>query len=363
MLLYNNIMEGAMDKLNVAVIFGGVSSEYEISCLSAANVVSILDPEKYNVYLLGITKDGKWMLTDADCEAIRKNKWQSANCKSAFISPDRSVHGICVPDGEDIYIDVAFPIMHGKNGEDGAIAALLKLAGVPQTTTTMTSGANSMDKVLTKLICDKAGIAQADWEFFYSAELEKSCDRAVSVIESRFDYPVFVKPASAGSSVGVSKCSDREELVKGLLLAAKEDFKVLVEETIVGFEVEAAVLGNSELFCPTCGQIAPSEEFYSYDSKYNDENSKTFIPALVSEKAQAEVIENAKKVFAAMECQGFSRIDFFVTEDERVIFNELNTIPGFTDISMYPKLMAYGGLEGTALADRLITLALAEDRI
>lgn len=352
-----------MKKLNVAVIFGGVSSEYEISCLSAANVISILDKDKYNLYLVGVTRDGRWFLTDADAEAVRQNKWLECACTPAAVSPDRSVHGISVKDGDDIYIDVAFPIMHGKNGEDGKIAALLSLAGIPQTSTTMTSAANSMDKVLTKLICDRAGILQADFEFFYSAELKKDTSRAVSVIESRFDYPVFVKPSSAGSSVGVSKCTDRESLVKGLLVAADEDFKVLVEETIVGVEVEAAVLGNSELVCDTCGQIAPSEEFYSYDSKYNDENSKTFIPALVSESAQKTVIENAKKVYRAMECQGYSRIDFFVTDDERVIFNELNTIPGFTDISMYPKLMAYSGIAGSALADRLIELALSEDRI
>ena len=163
--------------------------------------------------------------------------------------------------------------------------------------------------------------------------------------------------------MGVNKARNREELADALVVAAEHDFKVLVEECIIGNEVEAAVLGNSTLFCPTCGQIAPSEEFYSYDSKYNDENSKLFIPAKISEKAANTVMDYAKKVYSAMECQGLSRVDFFVTEDERVIFNELNTIPGFTDISMYPKLMAYGGLEGSALADKLVELALSEDRI
>lgn len=352
-----------MKKLNVAVIFGGVSSEYEISCLSAANVISILDEEKYNVFKLGITKDGAWYLTDADADSIRKNNWLSDKCRKAFITPDRSFHGIFVDGGDNIHIDVAFPVMHGKNGEDGAIAALLQLAGIPQTSTTMTSGANSMDKVITKIICEKAGIAQADFEFFYARDIEKESGAAVEKIESRFEYPVFVKPSSAGSSVGVNKCHNRQELVSALYEAAKHDFKVLVEECIIGSEVEAAVLGNSELFCPTCGQIAPSEEFYSYDSKYNDENSKLFIPAKISENAAQRVIEYAKKVYSAMECQGLSRIDFFVTENEDIIFNELNTIPGFTDISMYPKLMAYGGLEGKTLADRLIELALSEDRI
>ncbi len=352
-----------MKKLNVAVIFGGVSSEYEISCLSAANVISILDPEKYNVFKIGITSDGKWYLTDASAENIRENNWLDDDCKQAFIAPDRSVHGIYVSDGQTIRIDVAFPIMHGKNGEDGAIAALLQLAGIPQTSTTMTSGANSMDKVLTKIICDRANIPQADFEFFYARNLKAQCEDAVRLLESRFEYPMFVKPSSAGSSVGVNKCHNRQELIDGLKEAAKHDFKVLVEECIVGCEVEAAVLGNSTLFCPTCGQIAPSEEFYSYDSKYNDENSKLFIPAKISEKAYNLVIDYAKKVYAAMECQGLSRVDFFVTDDDKIIFNELNTIPGFTDISMYPKLMAYGGLEGKALADKLIELALSEDRI
>lgn len=352
-----------MSKLNVAVIFGGVSSEYEISCLSAANVISILDSSKYNIYVLGITSDGKWYLTDADTQSIRENRWQSCGCRPAFISPDRSVHGICVPGGEKIYIDVAFPVMHGKNGEDGAMAALFKLAGIPQATTTMTSAANSMDKVLTKIICDRAGIVQADWEYFYAADIKNDTAYAIEKIEQRFSYPVFVKPSNAGSSVGVSKCTDRQSLVNGLILAADHDFKVLVEEAITGYEVEAAVLGNSTLICPTCGQIAPSEEFYSYDSKYNDDNSKLFIPALISDNAKNTVIENAKKVYRAMECQGMARVDFFVTPDERVIFNELNTIPGFTDISMYPKLMAYGGFEGSALADELIALALSDDRI
>ncbi len=350
-------------KPNIAVIFGGVSSEYEVSCLSAANVLSIIDKDKYNVYVLGITPKGKWFLTQADVEQIRNNKWLDAENRVAFISPDRSVHGICVPGGENIKIDVAFPVMHGKNGEDGSVAALLSLAGIKQVTTTMTSGANSMDKVITKIICDKAGITQADFEFFYDRDIKNNLNSVVEKIESRFDYPVFVKPSSAGSSVGVSKCYNKTQLKAGLVLAAKHDFKVLVEENIIGAEVECAVIGNSVPECATCGQIAPSADFYSYDSKYNDENSLLFIPAKISDNAIKCVCEMAKRVYLAMECQGFSRVDFFVTDDEKIIFNEINTIPGFTDISMFPKLMAHSGLKGTALIDRLIELALSEDRI
>lgn len=349
-------------KLTVAVLFGGASSEHKISCKSAANVINILDTQKYNVVKVAITQNGEWFLTDADTKAIATDDWQEGSIP-AIISPDTKTHGILLENGKSIYVDVAFPILHGKNGEDGAIAALLKLAGIPQVTTTMTSGACSMDKVITKIICERAGIKTADFEFFYNYDILKDTAPAVELIEKRFDYPVFVKPSSAGSSVGVTKCSNRESLVSGLLEAAKHDFKILVEECVVGYEVEAAVLGNSELYCPVCGQIASADDFYSFDAKYNNPESLLFIPAKISEDCQKRVIQAAKQVYRAMECQGMSRVDFFVTDDEQIILNELNTIPGFTDISMYPKMMAYGGLEGYTLADRLIELAMAEDRI
>lgn len=349
-------------KLTVAVLFGGASSEHEISCKSAANVINILDTQKYNVVKLGITKQGEWLLTNAAPQDIAIGNWQNG-AKPAVISPDTKTQGILCEGGDVIKVDVAFPILHGKNGEDGAIAALLKLAGIPQVTTTMTSGANSMDKVLTKIICENAGIKTADFEYFYNYDIKKDVQKAVAIIEDRFDYPVFVKPSSAGSSVGVAKCTDTESLINGLYEAARHDFKILVEECIVGYEVEAAVIGNSEPFCPVCGQIAPAEDFYSYDAKYNNAESLLYIPAKISETAQKRVCELAICVYKAMECQGMSRIDFFVTDDEQIIFNELNTIPGFTDISMYPKLMAYGGIKGLDLADKLIELALSEDRI
>lgn len=348
-------------KLNVAVIFGGASSEHEVSCKSAVNVLSILNKDKYNVYKLGITKDGAWYLTDADGDAIKQGKWVEG-ARRAVISPDSKTHGILTSDGE-IYIDVAFPILHGKNGEDGAIAALLKIAGIPQVTTTMTSGANSMDKVLTHIICDAAGITMAPYRYCYSRECNDNVNAVADMVEGAFDYPVFVKPSSAGSSVGVNKATDRASLVSALTEAAKHDFKILVEQNINGVEVEAAVIGNSDPWCPVCGQIAAADEFYTYDAKYNNAESKVMIPALISEDCQARVRDMAVRVYKALECQGMSRVDFFVTADEQIIFNEINTIPGFTDISMYPKMMAYGGLEGEKLADKLVEYALSEDRI
>ncbi len=348
-------------KLNVAVIFGGASSEYEVSCKSAANVISILDLEKYNIYKLGVTKDGRWLLTTASTDDIRSDNWQ-AGAIPAVISPDSTTHGILC-DSVSVRIDVAFPIIHGKNGEDGAIAGLLQLANIPQVTTTMTSAANGMDKVITKILCQRAGIKVSDFEYFYAHELKKDPTYAIKKIESRFDYPVFVKPSSAGSSVGVTKCTDRDSLIAGLALAGAHDFKVLVEEAIDGVEVEAAVIGNFEPRCDVCGQIAAADEFYSYDAKYNNAESRVFIPAKIDKDLQKQVCEQAIIIYKTMECQGMSRVDFFVTKSGDIIFNEINTTPGFTDISMYPKMMDYCGLSGFALADELITLALSEDRI
>ena len=350
-----------MSKLNVAVIFGGASSEHEVSCKSAVNVLSILDSDKYNVYKLGITKEGAWYITDASADEIKNGEWVK-KATPAVISPDATTHGILAGD-KKIYIDVAFPILHGKNGEDGAIAALLKIAGIPQVTTTMTSGANGMDKVLTHIICENAGVPMAKYQFCYCHDIKNDVNAVADKMEEYFDYPVFVKPSSAGSSVGVNKATDRVSLVNALTLAAEHDFKILVEENIVGVEVEAAVIGNFDPWCPVCGQIAAADEFYTYDAKYNNAESKVMIPALVSQDCQARVRALAVSVYKALECQGMSRVDFFVTENEDIIFNEINTIPGFTDISMYPKMMAYGGLEGKKLADKLIEYALSEDRI
>lgn len=344
--------------MNVVVLFGGKSSEYEVSCSSACNVLNLLSDEKYNVYKLGITKDGAWFLTDASLEEIKSGAWATcADNEPAWILPDPSVGGIRTASGKEIKVDIAFPILHGKNGEDGTVAALLQLAGIPQITTSMTSAANSMDKALTKLICEKAGIPQADWTFVYSRELS-DMDAVVSKIEKALDYPIFVKPASAGSSVGISKCNDRAALMEGLRLAAEHDFKIVLEQTIVGQEVEVAVLGNNDLIASVPGEICPAVEFYTYDAKYNDSDSLLFIPARLDEAVQEKVRKAALDVFRAMECNGYARVDFFVQKDGKVIFNELNTIPGFTDISMYPKMMEASGIAGAELIERLIDLAM-----
>ena len=344
--------------MNIAVLFGGKSSEHEVSRSSVCNVLNLLQDDKYNLTVIGITKEGAWLKTEASLEEIKSGAWERhPSNEPAWILPDASIKGVRTASGKVIPIDVAAPILHGKNGEDGAIAALFQLAGIPQITTSMTSAANSMDKALTKLICEKAGIPQADWCFFYRHELA-DMEAVIARAEKALSYPIFVKPASAGSSVGISKCHDRAELTEGLKLAAEHDFKIVLEETIVGHEVEVAVLGNEELFASVVGEIAPAAEFYDYDAKYNDAASLLFIPARLEPEIAEQVRGIAKRVFSAMECNGYARVDFFVTEDGKPIFNELNTIPGFTDISMYPKLMEKSGIEGKELMARLIQLAL-----
>ncbi|MBQ7936545.1 MAG: D-alanine--D-alanine ligase A, partial [Clostridia bacterium] len=244
--------------MNIAVLFGGKSSEHEVSRNSVCNVLNCLKDEKYTVYTIGITKEGAWFWTHASQEEIRSGAWEErADNEAAWILPDPSVRGIYTASGKVLPVDAAYPVLHGKNGEDGSVAALFQLAGIPQVTTTMTSAANSMDKALTKLICEKAGIPQAAWTFVYSRELSDP-EAVMNKIEAELPYPIFVKPASAGSSVGISKCHNREELLKGLHLAAEHDFKIVLEETVVGKEVEIAVLGNEDPIASVVGEIAPA---------------------------------------------------------------------------------------------------------
>ncbi len=346
-------------KISIAVLFGGQSSEHEVSCKSAAHVLRNLSKEKYDIYALGITSNGNWMLTDASPEAIAQGNWEQREDNiCAVLSPDAAVKGIITATGKVIGIDVCFPILHGKNGEDGTLAALCQLAGIPQVGCSMTAGANCMDKVLTKIICDRAGIKQAAWTFYYKKQIDKDADAVVEDITRRFALPVFVKPASAGSSVGVSKASDAMSLKAALLTAAEHDGKILIEENIVGQEIEVAVLDAGIRCVSGCGEIAPTAEFYDYDAKYNDETSRLFLPARLSEDLAQKVREVAETVFDVMECKGMSRVDFFVTADGEIIFNEINTIPGMTQISMYPKLLAFCGYEDEKLMDALIEGAL-----
>lgn len=350
-----------MDKLNVCVIFGGNSTEHEISRLSAKNVINNLDKEKYNIYTLGITRDGRWLLYDGDTDSIADGSWENGAVKKAILSPDTADRGLLVFNGEKIDtvpIDVAFIIMHGKNGEDGTIQGLLELAEIPYTGPKVLASALCMDKAMVKELLQANGIPVTKG---ITVRHGDNLEDAVRKVNDTFAFPVFVKPSNAGSSIGASKASDNFELSAALEDALKHDTKALVEEYIDGIEVESAVLGNRNPKVARLGQIFSGHEFYDYDAKYKDGVSHTIIPADIPEETAAEISEFAKKAYIIAECSGFTRIDFFVEKGtNRVILNELNTIPGFTNISMYPMMWKASGLSYRETLDEIIRLGLEE---
>ncbi len=354
-------------KKTLLVIFGGASSEHEVSCKSAASVLRNLDAEKYDIYKVGITKGGNWFLTDSEPDDIETGAWEeNKNNRRAALSPDPSVGGLTLLhyDGtyETIKIDVAHPVLHGKHGEDGTMQGLLELAQIPYVGPGCTASAASMDKGITKLMILPTGVDQADFYLTDRHTFASNPEGIIAEIEEHFGgkYPLFVKPANAGSSVGISKAHDVKELFDGIRLAAVEDAKILIEETIVGREIEVAVLGNLHPKASVVGEILAANEFYDYEAKYINAASKTRIIDDLPEEKLNEIREDALTVYKAMGCKGLSRVDFFLTEDGRVVFNELNTLPGFTNISMYPKLWEATDLPYGELLDTLISLALDE---
>ncbi len=350
-----------MTKIKLCVIFGGASSEHEVSLKSAASVLSNIDTTKYEVHKLAISKEGGWYYYDGEPEGLAAlNDPASWTMDRAMISPDREEKAILrlTKTGVVRYpVDVVFPVLHGKNGEDGTVQGLLELAGIPYVGSKVIGSAVCMDKCMAKTVFRYAGIPQADW-----VEVKRGEDK-ISEIEEKLGYPCFVKPANAGSSVGITKAHNREELIEGIRVAFLEDYKILVEEMMYGTEVECSVMGNlSPVAAEVLGEIAPAAEFYDYDAKYNNAASILTIPANV-EKAQADRLRAlAVKAYAACECRGLSRVDFFLNKETGDMYlNEINTLPGFTSISMYAKLWAASGLSYKDLVDKLIDLAMQID--
>ena len=352
-----------MKKLSVCVLFGGISPEHEVSLRSAESVLNNIDTEKYNIFPVGITKEGDWILFGGtDYSMLPGGAWmEHPGNRRATISPVRG-QGLLSFEGDCVVrerIDVVFPVLHGENGEDGAMQGLLQMAGIPYVGPHVSASAVAMDKTLTKLVADQADVTQAAWELVRDKELSSHMDAVLDRLEGRFRYPMFVKPAGTGSSVGVSKAADREDLRMGLLRAGTYDPKILVEEFIHGREVEVAVMGNSSPVASVCGEIDSGAEFYDYDAKYITDTSVAYIPARIPEDVAEQVRDAAVKIYSAIGCQGLSRVDFFVTyEDNRVVFNEINTLPGFTSISMFPKLFGQSGIPYPQLIDELLRLAL-----
>ena len=346
-----------MSKQNLAVIFGGQSSEHEISCMSASNIIQCIDAQRYNIILVGITKEGHWVEA-ADLNAVQDGSWRQSKT-SIVLSPDAPRKGLYRMSEDEkaqfVHLDVIFPVLHGLYGEDGTVQGLFKLAGIPFVGCGLFASAAGMDKLYTKIIVDTLGIRQAKYVPVYKEELLKM-DEVVARVESALEYPVFVKPSRAGSSKGVNKAANREQLKNALVEAADNDRKILVEETIIGREVECAVLGNLDVKASGVGEILSADEFYDFDAKYYNSESKTLVDPPMPENMREQIREDAVKIFMALDGRGLSRVDFFLTESG-VVFNEINTLPGFTAISMYPMLWEAQGIPKKELVQKLIDLA------
>ena len=343
-------------KKSVLVIFGGQSSEHIVSCMSAVNVINNIDRERYDVTLIGITEEGRWLLVDG-VESIQNESWRRGSV-TAVLSPDATEKCVIVMDGaktEKIKIDVVFPVLHGLRGEDGTIQGIFELARIPYVGCGVLASAVSMDKLYTKIIVDSIGVRQAAFVPVMRDELS-DMTAVVKRVEDAFSYPVFIKPSNAGSSKGVSKAENREALVKGLEEAARHDRKILVEEMIVGHEIECAVFGNGKqpITASGVGEILAAADFYDFDAKYYNAESKTVVNPVLPGDAAERVREAAAAIFKAVDGYGLSRVDFFVTEKGEVIFNEINTLPGFTAISMYPMLFEAAGIGKKEMVNRLI---------
>lgn len=348
----------------VLVLFGGVSSEHDVSLVSAKSVIENIPKDKYNIICLGITKDGQWLKYSGNAQNLPDGKWleDETLLTPALISTDRVVPGLLLFTDtgiEMVGIDAAFPVLHGKNGEDGTVQGMLQLAGIPFVGCDMLSSAVCMDKAVTNALADVSGIPQAKWRSFKAYEFRSASGNLLKEAADYLGFPIFVKPANAGSSVGISKAKNTNELADAVQLAFKHDEKVVLEQGIAGMEVECAVMGNDEPLASVPGEVVPCNEFYDFDAKYVAGTSELHIPARLPEEKLEEIRASACRVYKMLGCSGMARVDYFVREsDGTVLLNEPNTIPGFTSISMYPKMFAASGLPYPELLDKLICLAI-----
>lgn len=349
------------------MIYGGKSAEHEVSLKSAASVVGAIPRDKYEVILVGINKEGRWLLGDGARRMLESGVNEPQTDKLVLL-PDASV-GLMELDLADNrrftqQIDVVFPVLHGTYGEDGTIQGLFELADVPYVGAGVVGSAVGMDKGMMKAVFREAGLPVVDRLVLRRSEWRKDESAVLRRIEERLSYPVFVKPANLGSSVGVSKARDGAELAQAISLAARYDRRILVEAAVPNpREIECSVLGNDEPIASVPGEIIPSREFYDYEAKYIDDRSRLIIPAELDASATERVRDLAVRAFQAVDCSGMGRVDFLVSRDDGSIWvNEINTIPGFTSISMYPKLWEASGLSYPDLLDRLIQLALERYR-
>jgi D-alanine-D-alanine ligase len=348
-------------KIRVGILFGGKSAEHEVSLQSAKNVAYAIDKDKYEVFLIGIDKSGQWFLPNQSHFLSGEGrskviKLTNKNRQNITFIPEGGgvLKNVKKKEFPQITIDIVFPILHGPFGEDGTVQGLLKLANIPFVGASVLGSAIGMDKDVMKRLLRDADIPVAKFLVFKKGEKIDFFE-----VKKELGIPLFVKPANLGSSVGVSKVKNKQEFEKAITDAFQYDTKILIEETIVGREIECSVLGNQDPIASVPGEILPNHEFYSYEAKYRDENGAVLkIPAIISEKEKKNVQELAIKTFKILECEGLGRVDFFLKENGKLVVIEINTIPGFTKISMYPRLWEASGISYTELIDRLLQLAV-----
>ena len=355
------------NKIRVGILFGGRSAEHEVSLVSASSIIEALDRKKYVVFPIGITPEGRW-LSSKDAIKLLKEKSSVESLPEHLILPDPRKQGLVEINTSGVAeiqnIDVVFPVMHGTFGEDGTVQGLLELAGVPYVGAGVLGSAVGMDKVIQKLVLEAAKIRVAQGLSFLISEFEEGQKKIVVRIEEELQYPCFVKPSNTGSSIGISKAHDQKELIDAVALAGQYDRKIVVEKSIEkAREIECGVIGNDKPAASVLGEIIPSNEFYDYDAKYVDGKSTSIIPADIPKWAVRKIQYIACKAFKVLDCSGMARVDFLVQGNGSKIFlNEINTIPGFTSISMFPKLWEASGLSYSDLLDKLIQLALERHR-
>jgi D-alanine-D-alanine ligase len=352
-------------KLRVGVVYGGRSGEHEVSLMSARSVLAALSPERYIVTEIAITHAGAWMAGENLFQAMVDGKYASLH--PIALLPDPTLQGLyAIKAGEhgSIFellskLDVVFPVLHGTFGEDGTIQGLLEMADLAYVGAGVLGSSVGMDKGVFKDVMRSNNVPIVEYHIFLRREIELELDRVIKISEAVAPYPLFVKPANLGSSVGISKCKNRSELVNGLKDAARFDRRILVERGVNAREIEVSVLGNEDPYASLPGEIIPADEFYSYDAKYHDDRSQAIIPAQLPAEVVRQVQDLAVKAFEVVDCCGMARVDFLLDrETNQLYLNELNTIPGFTQISMYPKLWLASGFTYPELVDRLIELAL-----
>lgn len=344
----------------IAVLFGGCSDEYDVSLQSASSIIENIDSEKYRIIMVGITRQGEWKRYDGGIREIQNDSWMNhASCVPAIISPDRKTRGILVFEGgriEIVRIDVAFPVLHGRNGEDGRVQGLLEMAGISYIGSGMLSSAMCMDKDIAHRLVSNAGIKTPSSMIIDTELSDEELEKRVL----KFKYPLFIKPSNGGSSIGITRVSDRCELKDAVYDALRYDRKVIIEEGVDGFEVGCAILGNGSPMIGEVDEIELSQGFFDNIEKYTLKSSRIHVPARIDTDTTGRIKETAVKIYRILGCKGYARVDMFLTKGGEIVFNEVNTIPGFTSHSRYPNMLKGIGMTFPQIVDELIRSATQE---